>query len=251
MRRIIMNRTEYMSRLAELLADMPAEDREDALNYYNEYFDAGGPENEEANIASLGSPEDLARTIRLASSDAAVIDGEFTETGFSTKETDTRDVPDKYTQVAERDEDVSGKNKKIFGIDINGNNILLFIIIILIAGPVLFGVFGTVVGVLFGLISGLIGIIGGLFATAFSGVIGGVYGVVIAAFNIFHSPFGALTVLGFSLIGIALGLMLFSAAIWFCSKLLPMAVKWVIKAVKVVVGFIKSIFTGKESGSDE
>ena len=34
-----MNRVEYMKELEALLADIPADEREDAINYYNDYFD--------------------------------------------------------------------------------------------------------------------------------------------------------------------------------------------------------------------
>lgn len=39
-----MTRQEYMQQLAALLAAMPEAERRDALDYYEEYFDAAGPE---------------------------------------------------------------------------------------------------------------------------------------------------------------------------------------------------------------
>ena len=41
-----MNRIEFMEELSGLLQDIPEEDRMDALNYYNDYFDDAGAENE-------------------------------------------------------------------------------------------------------------------------------------------------------------------------------------------------------------
>lgn len=41
-----MTRQEYMQQLAALLAAMPEAERRDALGYYEEYFDAAGPEKE-------------------------------------------------------------------------------------------------------------------------------------------------------------------------------------------------------------
>lgn len=58
-----MSRKEFMERLAECLASLPENDRRDALQYYEEYFDAAGPEKEAETIAELGSPEEVARTI--------------------------------------------------------------------------------------------------------------------------------------------------------------------------------------------
>ena len=77
-----MNRAEFMRRLTELLGDVSPMERDEAIQYYNDYFDDAGVENESGVIASLGTPEELARTIK-----AGLIDGgnggEFTETGFS------------------------------------------------------------------------------------------------------------------------------------------------------------------------
>lgn len=77
-----MNRAEFMSRLAELLKDVAPAEREEAIQYYNDYFDDAGKENESGVIASLGTPEELARSIKAGLSDGGS-SGEFTEAGFS------------------------------------------------------------------------------------------------------------------------------------------------------------------------
>lgn len=58
-----MTRQEYMQQLAALLAAMPEAERRDALDYYEEYFDAAGPEKEAQTIQELGSPQDVAEKI--------------------------------------------------------------------------------------------------------------------------------------------------------------------------------------------
>ena len=58
-----MNRQTYLAKLAQLLAPLPEQERQDALNYYEEYFDAAGPEAEDATAAELGDPADAARKI--------------------------------------------------------------------------------------------------------------------------------------------------------------------------------------------
>ena len=59
-----MNRIEFMEELSGLLQDIPEEDRMDALNYYNDYFDDAGAENEKNVIDELESPEKVAARIR-------------------------------------------------------------------------------------------------------------------------------------------------------------------------------------------
>ena len=58
-----MTRNEYLGALREELRSLPVQEQEDALRYYEEYFDDAGPENEQQVIAELGSPEALARNI--------------------------------------------------------------------------------------------------------------------------------------------------------------------------------------------
>ena len=58
-----MRKYAYLARLEELLAALPAEERQDALNYYEEYFDAAGSEQEEKTAEALGDPTEVARKI--------------------------------------------------------------------------------------------------------------------------------------------------------------------------------------------
>lgn len=76
-----MNRAEFIRQLTILLSDVPPAEREEAIQYYNDYFEDAGAENEAGVIASLGTPEELARTIRAGLNDGGST-GEFTESGF-------------------------------------------------------------------------------------------------------------------------------------------------------------------------
>ena len=55
-----MNRFEYMRRLEDLLSDISPSEKEEALTYYNDYFNDAGQENEQQVIEELGSPEQVA-----------------------------------------------------------------------------------------------------------------------------------------------------------------------------------------------
>lgn len=61
-----MTKQEFLQRLEQLLADLPYEERDSAMTYYREYLEEAGPENEQAVLAELGSPEQLAAQIRAA-----------------------------------------------------------------------------------------------------------------------------------------------------------------------------------------
>ena len=59
-----MNRQEFMKQLEMLLSDISQAEREEALQYYNDYLDDAGIENEEESIGSLGSPAQVAANIK-------------------------------------------------------------------------------------------------------------------------------------------------------------------------------------------
>ena len=59
-----MGRWEFMRKLEELLSDISPSEREEALQYYNDYFNDAGRENEKEVIQALGSPEEVAEIVR-------------------------------------------------------------------------------------------------------------------------------------------------------------------------------------------
>lgn len=58
-----MKKYEYLSELEKRLSALPEDERRDALDYYEEYFDAAGTDNEDATAAELGDPAEAARKI--------------------------------------------------------------------------------------------------------------------------------------------------------------------------------------------
>lgn len=58
-----MTRTEYLNELEANLISLPKEERDMAVNFYKEYFDEAGEENEQEVIDDLGKPFNLARSI--------------------------------------------------------------------------------------------------------------------------------------------------------------------------------------------
>ncbi|MDR0964574.1 MAG: DUF1700 domain-containing protein [Clostridium sp.] len=59
------NRSSYMQELENLLSDLPPLERQEALQYYTDYFEDAGSENEEEVIAALGNPPQVAAQIHL------------------------------------------------------------------------------------------------------------------------------------------------------------------------------------------
>ena len=59
-----MNRMGFLRQLEELLRDIPDNERREAMEYYRNYFDDAGPENEAKIIEELGSPRKVAESIK-------------------------------------------------------------------------------------------------------------------------------------------------------------------------------------------
>ncbi len=59
-----MNRAEFMNQLESLLQGIAPGEREEAIQYYNDYFDDAGMENEKEVIEALGNPARVAENIR-------------------------------------------------------------------------------------------------------------------------------------------------------------------------------------------
>ena len=59
-----MNRIDFMKQLESLLQNISPTERDEALQYYNDYFDDAGPENEKEVIEALGNPARVAENIK-------------------------------------------------------------------------------------------------------------------------------------------------------------------------------------------
>ena len=57
-----MNRAQFMEQLKKLLSDISEEERQEALDYYESYFDDAGENQEAEVIRELGSPGKVAAT---------------------------------------------------------------------------------------------------------------------------------------------------------------------------------------------
>lgn len=138
-----MNRIEFMTELAALLQDIPVVERQEAMKYYNDYFDDAGEENEHQVIEELESPKKVASTIKA---DLGVQGtqhqngtyGEFRETGYKDTRFESREVP-AGRNVHNTEEQYTGSGSYSDSEPPRSNSvlkILLIIAIIVVAAPV-------------------------------------------------------------------------------------------------------------------
>lgn len=145
-----MNRKVFMERLRECLADISAEEREDALTYYESYFEEAGVENEAQVIEELGSPEKVAENIKrdlLEEPQSSIQAPECMEKesseDFSSEDFEKHEQYEEYEQ-----KDKSGRIAMVIVIAV-----LTFPIWITVAAT-LFGLIVAAFGVLFGCAAG-------------------------------------------------------------------------------------------------
>lgn len=218
-----MNREGFLEGLARLLADIPENERQEALEFYNNYFDDAGPENEARVIEELGgTPERAAASIRAEfQSDRSQRQpnyGEYTERGYR----DTR-IP--HTEQMPRPVFTQKKKKK----EANNNKtikIILIALILIATSGLWLGLLGSVISLIFGLLGGILSLIFGIAAAVFALLVSGVALTVAGVAKCMISPALGLLMAGLGMMLLGVGIILLILAIWLGSKLLPWAKQW-------------------------
>ncbi|MDO4338264.1 MAG: DUF1700 domain-containing protein [Eubacteriales bacterium] len=96
-----MDRAIFMEQLERLLSDLSEEERQEALDYYESYFDDAGEDQEAAVIRELGSPGKVAAIIKADLKESNDKFAEYTEWGYEdTRMKEQGQMPDKYTAVS-------------------------------------------------------------------------------------------------------------------------------------------------------
>lgn len=225
-----MNRLEFMRRLEALLSDISQSEREEALQYYNDYLNDAGVENEQEVLESMGTPEQLAKIIKEGLKDNG-LEGEFTENGYYNEV-----YEEEKNEVVKKDTG-KGWNKK----RLSGGTIVLLVILCILAmpmfGAMLSGIFGAGIGIL----GGLLGLFIGSAAVALALFIAALFVAGIGIGEMFAVPLAGVCLIG---AGILLaGLSLFF--IWLTVLLWGTVFPWLIRTI---VNFFSRILHGKKGG---
>lgn len=160
-----MNRKKFIEELAFLLQDIEDAEREEAMQYYEDYFDEAGPENEQQVINDLGSPERVAAIIKAGLDNQFDQDIEYSEKGMdnsnykqSREIIDAKIISEEETSADDNNDYQNNKrHKNNFRGNSDRNRILLIFIIIgavFLALPVGGGILGLGLG-FFGAVFGL------------------------------------------------------------------------------------------------
>ena len=210
-----MNRVEFMAELERLLADLPEDERQAAVQYYADYFADAGAENEAEVIRELGSPEKTAESIK-----ADYYGRTFDESRFEHK-----DYMEKYGQQASGQQTsgqqqagtagASGEEKKPW--TSRGLKILLIVLIAIVVWPVSLGLICAVVGILAAVVCLFAGLV---IAAVCVMIAGGVTAVTGLLMSVAYPP-AALMTTGIGLLLFVLGLIATVGTVKLCMIVYP------------------------------
>ncbi len=227
-----MNREEFLSGLARLLADIPETERQEALKYYNNYFDDAGPENEKSVIEELGgTPERAAASIRAeflsGKASGPKNYGEYTERGYQdTRIPHPRQMPQFIRKKARESK--------------NPWKIALIALILVLTGSLWLGLFGGIVGLIFGLLGGVLSLMFGVAAAVLSLIISGIALIAAGVAECLANPALGLLMSGLGLLLLAIGILLLILCLWLGSKILPRFVSWAYNNLRKFVDWCKA-----------
>ena len=209
-----MNKYEFLAQLRNALSSVPQEEREAAMSYYEEFFTDAGEENEQAVIASLGSPQDLAQSIIDENRKDAEQTASSDNSGFDSSSFIPPPTPAQQN---------SGWT---------GGQIALIVVLLILSSPIWIGLLIGLFGMIIGIFGALIGIIAAFGACGIVSFVAG-----IAAFFA-GSPAAGLFGLGLSLFFIGL----FPLALYPLCKLM---VKFTVVCCKGIASLVRKL-TGRK-----
>lgn len=176
-----MRKEEYLQKLEQLLYDIPAEDRYEAIQFYSDYLEDAGEQVEEV-ICSLGTPEELAKSIQR---------------------------------------DLYGDNKKSRKGKLTPGQWIIFLILCLCAAPVIVPICGTILSIILAIVITLVAIAFGAGIAGIALVIAAIVVIIVAIVKVIISPLSSVIMLGGGLLMIGLGLIGIAFTAWIVCKVLP------------------------------
>lgn len=225
-----MERKEFMRRLEALLSDLPENERAEALQYYNDYLDDAGLENEAAVLEELGSPDGLAESIRQGLKEDGGESGGFSETGFQEQEPRRESLKERYH---------GDKKSKM-----SGGMIALIVILCIFAVPVVIPVGISLLAVVFALTLTAVILLGVMFLVGVVCVAAGICALVASVVDAAAFPAGAVLGVGMSLVTIGLGVLCALLFGWLIVRVCP-------KAFRGAVNVCSRLLRRKGDGKDE
>lgn len=232
-----MDRAEFLNRLEAQLLDVPQAGREEALQYYEDYLNDAGDAGDFDILQELGTPEEVADSIRNGlrqdSSRTGQLgdSGYFSENGYVDREPQKEELQRVKQPACSARSDADSQSTDSYAADDSNaarrtrHPVWLWILLIVFAAPVMlpigFGLLVTAISVLFALfITGIALLVCGIVCT---GV--GIWALIQAFTQIAAWPAAAMIGIGISLAAIGIGVLVTMLMGWLIGKVVPAGVR--------------------------
>jgi uncharacterized membrane protein len=253
-----MTKLEFMNELESLLLDIPLDEREEALKYYNGYFEDAGEDHEQEIIAELGSPKQVADIIKAdLVSNAAERDnrGYFTETGYKdtivkeeqfeivgtsktnsgTSEKSDQSTGANYSQSRQGSNHTAYNNTAYNGQSSAPNsnsNTGLIVLVLILAFTVGLPITLPIIGIVIGVVATIFGLIFGFGAAGIALICAGI-ALLIAGIIQLSAPLIGLAFIGGGLLVFGIGMLLTLACVALCKTVLPALIKGIVNLCRL------------------
>lgn len=250
-----MTKYEFLGDLSRLLADLPEEERKQALHYYEDYFADAGEDNEQDVLKELGSPEEIADQIKndgaedisygdSASSHAADAP-QLYQSSEHTPDDHTQNASGNYnnTNGEQTSYQQAGQKKSGFFARMDQSNTLIMIIVLIVTSPIWGSVLISIAGILLGIVSAIVGIFAAMIFGGAGSAIGGVATIIGGIIGIIAGKTaGGILTIGVGCLLFALGSAFCYLGIFLAIRLFPLL--W--KQLQRFWDWITGKLTGKE-----
>ena len=184
-----MTKDEYLSILQNNLRNMPAEEVQNIIRYYREYFEDAGEENTEKVMEELGTPESLAQ-----------------KASYENEDTDF--FQNKYAQSDSQYQYAKGNMRGGMQKEKSGVGKVLLIVLVVIGSPVWLAFAIAALAVLFGVMVAVVSVLFAFVVTCVALIASGIFAMGVGFVGMFtHVPTGLLT-MGMGLVCIGIGILL-------------------------------------------
>lgn len=200
-----MTKEQFLFQLEQRLLDIPEDERAEAMEYYRDYFDDAGEENEAQVIAELGSPDKVANSIK---------DGLRGNRG----DHGTVGQPPQMRGAGASGQQQSDTRSKW----------ILILLVAVITSPLWIGAAAGLVGVLIGVLVTIAALLVADVLVTVCGIVGGAICVIVGIVRLFTSGVvvGLMTI-GVSLMLFAVGCFALVLLLLLCGRLLP----WLLNSI--------------------
>ena len=205
-----MNRTDFMNQLESLLQNISPAERDEALQYYNEYFNDAGEENEKDVIEALGNPAKVAENIKRDLYGAGYGDA-------------PRNISNERAVVQYRPgtENAPKEEKKM-----STGMIVLLVILCIFASPVILGIGGSVIAAVISIIVGWFSVILGVGAAAAALLFVFLVLFVLGMICMFTDPLVGTALLGGGFVCGGIGILFLMLTVAMAGIATPAIVRW-------------------------